>query len=93
MFGDPIEITTSAIRSKIVIVAEIKRYKSVIKKKKKKHDKIVLLTKSKINGIEVLISKGLINSNINFKDSNIWNERRNQKFKDLNTLSKVLVKL
>ena len=70
MFGDPIEITTSAIGSKIVIVAEIKKYKSVIKKKKKKH-KIVLLTKSKINGIEVLISKGLINSNINFKDSNI----------------------
>ena len=41
-------------------VAGIKRYKSKIKKKKKKHDKIVLLAKFKINSIEVLISKVLI---------------------------------
>ena len=38
----------------------IKKYKSKIKKKK--HDKILLLTKSKINSIEVLISKALIDS-------------------------------
>ena len=31
---------------------------------KKKHDKIVLLAKSKLNSIEVLISKALIDSNI-----------------------------
>ena len=37
-------------------------YQSKIKKKKKKHDKIVLLTKSKLNRIEVLISKTLIDS-------------------------------
>ena len=36
------------------------QYKSKIKKKKKKHDKIVLLAKFKINSIEVLISKVLI---------------------------------
>ena len=44
--------------------SEIKKYKSIIKKKKKKHDKIVLLAKSKLNSIEVLISKALIDSNI-----------------------------
>ena len=33
-----------------------------MKKKKKKHDKIVLLARSKLNSIEVLISKALINS-------------------------------
>ena len=38
--------------------------KSIIKKKKKKHDKIILLAKSKLNSIEVLISKNLIDSNI-----------------------------
>ena len=38
--------------------------KSIIKKKKKKHDKIVLLAKTKLNSIEVLTSKALINSNI-----------------------------
>ena len=42
-----------------VITAGIKKYKSIVKKKKK-HDKIVLLAKSKLNSIEVLISKALI---------------------------------
>ena len=46
------------------IAAGMKKYKSVITKKKKKHDKIVLLTKSRLNNIEVLISKALIDSNI-----------------------------
>ena len=33
-------------------------------KKRKKHNKIVLLAKSKLNNIEILISKALIDSNI-----------------------------
>ena len=41
--------------------AGIKKYKSIIKKKKRKHDK-VLLAKSKLISIEVLISKALIYS-------------------------------
>ena len=54
-----------------VITARTKKYKSIhksiIKKKKKKHDKIVLSakSKSKLNSIEVLISKALISSVIN----------------------------
>ena len=52
-----------------VIAARIKKYKSIIKKKKKKnHDKIVLLAKSGLNIIEVLISIALINSVINQND-------------------------
>ena len=43
-----------------IISAIIKKYKSIIKKKKKKHDKTVLLGKYKSNTIEVLISKVLI---------------------------------
>ena len=51
---------SSAIGLKIcAITAGIKRYKSIIKKKKKKHDEIVLLTKSKLNTIKVLIFKAL----------------------------------
>ena len=58
-------ITSSAIGIKIcVIIAGIKRYKSKIEKKKKKHYKIELLTKSLLNNMEILISKALINSNI-----------------------------
>ena len=44
LIGIPIGITSSAIGLKIcAITAGIKKYKSIIKKKKKKHDKIVLL--------------------------------------------------
>ena len=63
LIGIPIGITSSAKELKIcAITAGIKKYKSIIKKKKKKHDKIVLLAKSKLNSIEVLISKALIDS-------------------------------
>ena len=47
--GIPIGIMSSAIGLKIcAITAIIKKYKSIIKKKKKKHDKMVLLAKSKL---------------------------------------------
>ena len=54
LIGIPIGIKSSAIRLKIcTITAGIKKYKSAMKKKKKKHDKIVLLAISKLNSIEV----------------------------------------
>ena len=40
----------------------IKKSKSIIKKKKKKHGKILLLAKSELNSVEVLISKTFIDS-------------------------------
>ena len=46
------------------IAAGIKKYKSIIEKRKKKHDKIVLLAKSNLNCAEVLISKAFIDSYI-----------------------------
>ena len=56
-----IGITSYSIRSKIrKITVEIKEYKSIIKKKKKKHDEILFLTKSKLNSIEILISNAII---------------------------------
>ena len=51
----PLGSTSSAIGLKIC----------AIKKKKMQYDKIVLLGKSKLNSIEVLISKTFIDSNIN----------------------------
>ena len=63
LVGIPLGITSSAIGLKIyAITAGIKNYESIIKEKKKKHDKIVLLAKSKLNSIVVLISKALIDS-------------------------------
>ena len=52
----PVGITSSAVGINIcAITAGIKKYKSIIKKKKKKHDKIVLSGKDKLTTIEVLI--------------------------------------
>ena len=63
MIGIPVGITSSAIELKILaITAGIKKYKSILKKKKKKHDKIIFLAKSKLNKIEALIFKSLIYS-------------------------------
>ena len=59
----PVGITSSAVRVNIcAITARIKKYESIINKKKKTHDEIVLLEKGKLNTIEILISKALIDS-------------------------------
>ena len=56
-------MTSSAVKLKFcAMAAGIKKHKSMIKKKKKKHDKVVLLRKTKLNTIEVLISRALISS-------------------------------
>ena len=61
LIGVSIGITSSAIALRYCsITAGTKKYKSIIKKKKKKHDKIVLLAKSKLNSIEALISEALV---------------------------------
>ena len=63
--GILVGITGSAIGLKIcAIAAGIKKYRSIIKKKKMMHDKTVLLAKSELNSIEVSISVALIDSNI-----------------------------
>ena len=60
LIGISLGITSSAIGLKtFVITAGINEYKQIIKKKKKKHDKMVLLSKYKLNSIEVFIYKAL----------------------------------
>ena len=56
-----------------VITARLKKYKSIIRKKKKKHNKIVLLAKSKLNWMEVLNSKTLIDSNFSHDEFVLMN--------------------
>ena len=61
----PVGITGSAVGIKMcAMTLGIKKYTPIIKKKKKKHNKIVLLGKDKLNTIEVLISQALIYSYI-----------------------------
>ena len=52
----PVGIANSAVGIKIcTITSRMKKCKPIIKKKKKKHDKIALLGKDKLNTVEVLI--------------------------------------
>ena len=63
LLGIIIGIASSNIGLKIcAITAGIRKYKSIIKKKKKKHDKTVMLQKTKLTSIEVLISRAFIDS-------------------------------
>ena len=67
--------------------------------KKKKHDKMVLLAESKLNSIENLLSKVLIEENIILNEfvlmNNVLKEYHNVKKEDgdLNSLSRILVYL
>ena len=56
-----IEITRSAVGLKTcAITAAIKMHKEIIEKGMNKHGKMVLLTKTKLNTIEILISQALV---------------------------------
>ena len=68
----------------VSITVVIREFKLIIaKKKKKKLDKIVWPAKTKLNTVEVLISKALIDSNINHDEfvslSNVLREYGNIK--------------
>ena len=69
LIGITIRTTSSAIGLKTCsIAAGIKKYWSIIQKKKKNRDKIIFSAKFRLNKIEVLISKALIGSNISHKN-------------------------
>ena len=68
LLGIPVGITNFAIGLKVYAITAGIKYKSVIKKKKKRNDKIVLSAKAQLNTIEVLISKALIDSNISYDE-------------------------
>ena len=67
LVGIDIDITSSEIALKLrVITAGIEKYNYIIKKKN--DEKIVLLRKTKLNSIEVLISRDLVDSFISYDD-------------------------
>ena len=91
LLGIPIGITRSAVGSKIcAVTAGVKKYKSIIKKKQKKHYKIMFLAKAKLNIIDVLISKDVINWNISHDEfaliNNVLNEYDDMK-EEINNLN------
>ena len=65
----PVEIA-SAIFSLIFSLTTgiVKKLLTITRNKKKKHDKILMLAKSKLNSIETLISQALINMEISHEE-------------------------
>ena len=80
----PVEIATVSFTLIFSLTTGlIKKLLSITRNKKKKHDKILVLAKSKLNSIESLVSQALIGMSwrvyYNFKwERKVWkNERRN----------------
>ena len=85
LVGVPVGITSPVVRLQVcVIIAGIEKYKSIIKKKKSKHDKVVFLAKA-LNSIEVLISKALIDSNISH-DEFVFKKEYDEMKEEINSL-------
>ena len=56
----------------------IKKLLSITRSKKKKHDKILMLAKSKLNSIETLVSQALIEIEISHKEFNTIFKEKNK---------------
>ena len=61
IIGVPVGIASASLTLIFSLTTEIvKKLLNITKNKKKKHDKILMLAKSKLNSIETLISQALI---------------------------------
>ena len=56
----------------------VKKLLSITRNKKKKHDKILISAKSKLNGIEILVSEALINLEISHEEFNTILKEKNR---------------
>ena len=67
--GAPIVIASASFTLIFYLTTEIiKKLLSITRNKKKKHDKILMLAKSKLNSIETLISQALIGMEISHEE-------------------------
>ena len=79
VIGVPIGITSASLSLAFRLCARlVKKLLKATRNKKKKHNKIVMLARSKLNSIENKISEALINNQISHEDFiTIINEERN----------------
>ena len=69
--GAPVGITRASFTFIFSLTTGIiKKLLSIARNKKKKHDKIFMLAKSKLNSIETLVSQALINIEITHEEFN-----------------------
>ena len=79
VIGIPIGIASASLSLTFSLCTGlVKKLLKATRNKKKKHKKIVVLARSKLNSIEIKISEALINNQINHEDfMKIINEKRN----------------
>ena len=79
VIGIPVGITSASLSLAFSLCTGfVKKLLKATRNKKKKHNKIVMLARSKLNSIESKISEALINNQISHEDfMTIINEERN----------------
>ena len=90
VIGAPIGITSASLSLAFSLCTGlVKKLLKATRNKKKKHNKIVMLARSKLNSIESKISEALINNQISHEDFiTIINEERN--YRDLKESIRVM---
>ena len=69
IIGAPVGIVSASFTSIFSLTtAIVKKLLNITRKKKKKHDKILMLAKSKLNSIDTLISQALIDMDISHEE-------------------------
>ena len=67
--GAPVGIASATLTLFVSLTAGIvKKLRNITRNKKKKHDKIPMLAKSKLNSIETLVTQALIDMEINHEE-------------------------
>ena len=67
--GAPVGIASTSLTLFFSLTTGIvKKFLNLTRNKKKKHEKILILDKSKVNSIETLVSKALIDMEISHED-------------------------
>ena len=82
--GAPVGIASASLTLIFSLTTGIvKKLLNITRNKKKKHDKILMLAKSKLSSIETLVSQALIDMEISHEEYNviIW-EKKNKRMKE-----------
>ena len=66
--GAPVGIMSASCIAFSICTGFVKKFLKTIRNKKKKHDKIVNLARSKLNSIESKISEALVNNELSHED-------------------------
>ena len=84
-FGAPVGISSASFTLIFSLTTRIiKKLLSITRNKKKKHDKILMLAKSKLDSIETLVSQALIDMEISHEEFNgiIGEKQKHERMKE-----------